>query len=87
MHPVRALHAESVDAAKSENPIYSELAHTIKMLGWGFLGIALVVAIIVFDGQTSGSMFWYWVMGAFAVLAVPMLWAGYRADKSAEADQ
>jgi uncharacterized membrane protein YhaH (DUF805 family) len=46
-----------------------------------------VVAILFFDGQTSDSMFWYWVMGALIVIAAPLLLAGYRADRSSEASQ
>ena len=87
VQPTRALDAESLDAATGTNQTNSELALTLKVLGWGLLGAFAVVAILVFDGQTSDSMFWYWVMGALAVIAVPMLFTGYRVDRSSEASQ
>ena len=87
VQPARALHAESLDAAKDANQTNSELALTLKVLGWGLLGAFAVVAILVFDGRTSDSMFWYWVMGALVVIAAPLLLAGYRVDRSADESQ
>jgi cell division protein FtsW (lipid II flippase) len=87
LQPTRALDAKSLDTATSAKQTNSELALTLKVLGWGLLGAFAVVAILVFDGQTSDSMFWYWVMGVLVVVAVPLLLAGYRADRSSEANQ
>jgi hypothetical protein len=87
VQPARALHGESLDAATDANQTNAELALTLKVLGWGLLGAFAVVAILVFDGRTSDSMFWYWVMGALAVIAVPLLLTGYRVDRSSEASQ
>jgi hypothetical protein len=85
MQPTRALHAESLDARTSAKQ--TELALTLKVLGWGLLGAFAVIAILFFDGQTSDSMFWYWVMGALIVIAAPLLLAGYRVDRSADESQ
>jgi uncharacterized YccA/Bax inhibitor family protein len=87
LQPTRALDGKSLDTATSANQANSELALTLKVLGWGLLGAFAVVAILVFDGQTSDSTFWYWVMGALFVIAVPLLLTGYRVDRSSEASQ
>jgi hypothetical protein len=87
MQPSRALPAESIDAATSVKPVNAELALTLNVLGWGQLGALGVIAILVFDGQTSDSMFWYWAMTILLVIAVPMLVAGYRVDRSSESNQ
>ena len=87
MQPSRALHAESIDAATSAKPVNAERALTFKVLGWGLLGALGVIAILVFDGQTSDSMFWYWIMTILLVVAVPLLLTGYRLDRSSESNQ